>query len=555
MWRKYKRWGIAIPVLTTAIILFSYTNPGERYFEIAKNLDIFATMFKEVNTYYVDEVNPNTFMRAGIDAMLSSLDPYTNYIPEDDIEDYRFMTTNQYGGIGAVIGRYNNVNRVMMPYEGFPAYEGGLRIGDELIKVDGVDVIDKNTSEISKLLKGQANTEVTIQIKRYGVEEPITINLIREKITIDNVPYYGFVSDGVGYIKLSDFTTSAGKEVSKALTKLKEEGATKIILDLRENPGGLLSEAVNVTNIFIPRGKEIVSTKGKVSDWNKTYNGLNNPVDTEIPLVVMTDQRSASASEIVSGTIQDYDRGVLVGKKTFGKGLVQATRPLSYNSQLKVTTAKYYIPSGRCIQAINYSERNEDGSVKRIPDSLKVEFTTQNGRVVYDGGGIDPDILVGQGMPAPISISLVTKGLIFNYATHYYYSHESIGPAADFKLTDEEFTEFIAWLEDKDYDYTTRVEKTLDDLIKLSKEEKFNGMVEETIAELKKEIHHNKEKDLLKFQDEIRSALEEDIVSRYYLSKGLLEASFDDDLQLQEAIQVLNDPERYNQLLAKPNND
>lgn len=555
MWRKYKKWVLAIPVLTTAIILFSYTSPGERYFEIAKNLDIFATMFKEVNAYYVDEVNPNTFMKAGIDAMLASLDPYTNYIPEDDIEDYRFMTTNQYGGIGAVIGRYNNVNRVMMPYEGFPAYEGGLKIGDELIAVDGVDVIDKNTSEISKLLKGQANTEVSIQVKRYAVEEPITFNLTREKITIDNVPYFGFVSDGIGYIKLSDFTTSAGKEVSKALTKLMEDGATKIILDLRENPGGLLNEAVNVTNIFIPRGKEIVSTKGKVSDWNKTYSGLNNPIDTEIPLVVMTDQRSASASEIVSGTMQDYDRGVLVGRKTFGKGLVQATRPLSYNSQLKVTTAKYYIPSGRCIQAINYSERNEDGSVKRIPDSLKVEFQTQNGRVVYDGGGIDPDIAVEQGIMAPITISLLAKGLIFNYATQYYYAHESIGPAADFRLTDEEFAEFIAWLGDKDYDYTTRVEKTLDDLVKLSKEEKFNGMVEETITELKKEIQHNKDKDLLKFQDEIRSTLEEDIVSRYYLSKGLLEASFDDDLQLQEAIQVLNDSDRYNQLLAQTNND
>jgi len=555
MWRKYKKWVLAIPVLTTAIILFSYTSPGERYFEIAKNLDIFATMFKEVNAYYVDEVNPNTFMKAGIDAMLASLDPYTNYIPEDDIEDYRFMTTNQYGGIGAVIGRYNNVNRIMMPYEGFPAYESGLKIGDELIQVDGVDVADKNTSEISKLLKGQANTEVSIQVKRYGVDDPITFNLTREKITIDNVPYYGFVSNGIGYIKLSDFTTSAGKEVSKALTKLKEEGATKIILDLRENPGGLLNEAVNVTNIFIPRGKEIVSTKGKVSDWNKTYSGLNNPVDTDIPLVVLTDQRSASASEIVSGTMQDYDRGVLVGKKTFGKGLVQATRPLSYNSQLKVTTAKYYIPSGRCIQAINYSERNDDGSVKRIPDSLKVEFQTHNGRVVYDGGGIDPDIAVEKGILAPITISLMVKGLIFNYATQYFYAHESIAPAADFRLTDEEFAEFIVWLDDKDYDYTTRVENTLDDLIKLSKEEKFNGMVEETINKLKTEIKHNKDKDILKFQDEIRATLGEDIVSRYYLSKGLLEASFDDDLQLQEAIQVLNDPDRYNKLLAKTNND
>lgn len=553
MWRKYKKWTLTIPAVVAILVLFSYTSPGERYFEIAKNLDIFATLFKEVNAYYVDEVNPNTFMKSGIDAMLATLDPYTNYIPEDDIEDYRTMTTNQYGGIGALIGRYNNKNFVIMPYDGFPAFKAGLKIGDELVKVDEVDVTDKVTGEISKLLKGQANTEVTIQVRRYGVDELISFNLTRQKITIDNVPYYGMVENDIGYVKLSDFTTSAGKEVSKAVTKLKEDGATKIILDLRLNPGGLLNEAVNVSNIFIPRGKEIVSTKGKVTDWNKTYSGLNNPVDIEIPLVVLTDNRSASASEIVSGTMQDYDRGVLVGKKTFGKGLVQATRPLSYNSQLKVTTAKYYIPSGRCIQAINYSERNEDGSVKRIPDSLKVEFKTQNGRVVYDGGGIDPDVEVDRRKLAPITLSLVTKGLIFEYATEYYYTHESISSAREYQISDEDFSEFLTWLEDKDYDYVTRVEKTLDDLIKLSKEEKFNGMVAETITELKQEIHHNKEKDLDKFKDEIKSVLEEEIASRYYFSEGFIEASFDNDPQIIEAVNVLNDQDRYYQLLAKSN--
>jgi carboxyl-terminal processing protease len=553
MWLKYKMWILTIPSFAVLLILFSYTTPGERYFEIAKNLDIFATMFKEVNAYYVDEVNPNTFMREGIDAMLASLDPYTNYIPEDDIEDYRTMTTNQYGGIGAVIGRYNDKNLVIMPYEGFPAFEGGLKIGDELLKVDDVDVTGKITNEISKLLKGQANTEVSVQVRRYGVDEPINFLLTREKITIDNVPYYGLIDGNVGYIKLSDFTTSAGKEVSRAVNSLKEEGAESIILDLRGNPGGLLNEAVNVSNIFIPRGQEIVSTKGKVKDWNKTYKGLNNPVDTEIPLVVMTDHRSASASEIVSGTIQDYDRGVLIGKKTFGKGLVQATRPLSYNSQLKVTTARYYIPSGRCIQAINYSERNEDGSVKRIPDSLKAAFETQNGRVVYDGAGIYPDVVVEPRHLAPITLSLISKGLIFEYGTIYYYTHELIPTASEFNMSDEAFDEFIVWLQDKDYDYITKVEKTLDDLVELSREEKFNGMVGETITELKQEIQHNKDKDLEKFRDEIKSVLEEDIVSRYYLSKGLIEAQLDNDPQLSEAIGVLKDTGRYNQLLARSN--
>ena len=550
-WQKVKKLIIPSGFIIVVIVLFSYNNPSERYFDIAKNLDIFATLFKEVNAYYVDEVNPNKLMRAGIEAMLESLDPYTNYIPEDDIEDYRTMTTNQYGGIGALIGRNNNKNLIIMPYEGFPAHKKGLKIGDELLAVDGIDVTDKNTSEISKLLKGQANTEVELTIKRYGIDKPMAFKLKREKITIDNVPYFGLVSQDIGYIKLTDFTTSAGKEVSRALVKLKEDGATKIILDLRDNPGGLLNEAVNVTNVFIPRGEEVVSTKGKVSDWNKTYRALNNPIDTEIPLVVLTNNRSASASEIVSGTIQDYDRGVLVGNKTFGKGLVQATRPLSYNSQLKVTTAKYYIPSGRCIQAINYGERNEDGSVKRIPDSLKVEFETRNGRTVFDGGGIDPDVVVEDKTLAPITLSLMAKGLLFNYATQYYYTHESISNAQSFNLTEEEFDSFIAWLQDKEYDYTTRVEKTLDEVIMLSKKEKFNGVVENTLEELKSKIKHNKETDIQKFSQEIKSVLEEEIAARYYLNKGVIEASFDDDPQLLEAIKVLETQAQYDALLAR----
>jgi len=550
-WQKVKKLIIPSGFFIVVIVLLSYNNPSERYFDIAKNLDIFATLFKEVNAYYVDEVNPNKLMRAGIEAMLESLDPYTNYIPEDDIEDYRTMTTNQYGGIGALIGRNNNKNLIIMPYEGFPAHKKGLKIGDELLAVDGIDVTDKNTSEISKLLKGQANTEVELTIKRYGIDKPMAFKLKREKITIDNVPYFGLVSQDIGYIKLTDFTTSAGKEVSRALVKLKEDGATKIILDLRDNPGGLLNEAVNVTNVFIPRGEEVVSTKGKVSDWNKTYRALNNPIDTEIPLVVLTNNRSASASEIVSGTIQDYDRGVLVGNKTFGKGLVQATRPLSYNSQLKVTTAKYYIPSGRCIQAINYGERNEDGSVKRIPDSLKVEFETRNGRTVFDGGGIDPDVVVEDKTLAPITLSLMAKGLLFNYATQYYYTHESISNAQSFNLTEEEFDSFIAWLQDKEYDYTTRVEKTLDEVIMLSKKEKFNGVVENTLEELKSKIKHNKETDIQKFSQEIKSVLEEEIAARYYLNKGVIEASFDDDPQLLEAIKVLETQAQYDALLAR----
>ncbi|NJN24657.1 MAG: S41 family peptidase [Cyclobacteriaceae bacterium] len=548
-----KKVGIPITILAFVAILalFSFNNPNERYFEITRNLDIFSTLFKEVNAYYVDEVDPNKLIKTGIDAMLASLDPYTNYIPEDDIEDYRTMTTGEYGGIGAIIGNRNGKNIIMMPYEGFPAYKAGLKIGDEILKVDGVDVTKMNTSEISQLLKGQANTKLKVVIKRYGSDHEMDIDILREKITIDNVPYSGMITPSVGYIKLSDFTTGAGKEVKKALDQLKKDGAQKIVLDLRGNPGGLLNEAVNVANVFVNQGSEIVSTKGKVTDWNKTYNALNAASDTDIPIVVLTSSRSASAAEIVSGVIQDYDRGVLVGEKTFGKGLVQATRPLTYNSQLKITTAKYYIPSGRCIQAINYSQRNEDGSVGTIADSLKTSFKTRNGRLVYDGGGVDPDVEVEQPLPAPITISLISKGLIFEYALDYHYKHPEIAKAKEFKISDEEYGKFVLWLKDKEYDYTTKVEKTIETLTNYSKKEKYYDNIKDEIEDLRSKVQHNKEQDLQEFSSEVKSALEEAIVEQYYLMKGNFESSFDDDVQIRAAVEILEDMGEYNSLLAK----
>lgn len=542
--------GISLGLLPLSVFaLFAFNGPGDQYFAIAKNLDIFATLFKEVNTYYVDEVNPNKLVKVGIDAMLNSLDPYTNYIPEDDIEDYRTMTTGQYGGIGAVIGKRNGNNMVLMPYRGFPADESGLKIGDVIKEIDGIDVTNKNVEDISKLLKGQANTDLKLSIKRYGQKEVFPVTLTREKITVNNVPYYGMVTDKIGYIKLSNFTTGAGREVEKALKELKNKGADKLIFDVRDNPGGLLSESVNVSNVFIPKGSEVVSTKGKVKDWNKTYRALDNPLDTDMPMVVLTSSRSASAAEIVSGVLQDYDRAVLVGERTFGKGLVQATRPLTYNSQLKVTTAKYYTPSGRCIQAIDYSHRNEDGSVGKIPDSLRNAFETKHGRVVYDGGGIKPDIEVKPGKLAPISISLYTKSLIFDYATEYYYTRSEVTDPAKFEITDDEYNKFIAWLADKDYDYVTEVEQTIKDLIEISKDEKYYQAIESQISSLRKKVQHNKESDLQKFKDEIRELLEEEIVSRHYLSEGKIQASFDDDNSVQTAINVLNDTKKYHDVL------
>ena len=548
---KVKRAAVASVIVVLVLSgLWAFTNPGEKYFEITKNLDIFATLYKEVNTYYVDDVSPNQLIKTGIDAMLGSLDPYTNYIPEDDIEDYRTMTTGQYGGIGALIGTRNGKNMIIMPYEGFPAHKAGLKIGDEIIEVNGIDVKRKAYTDISKLLRGQANSSLKIVVKRFNSTEPIEVEMVREKITIDNVPYFGMIDDDIGYIKLSDFTTNAGKEVKSAVIELKNQGAKKMILDLRGNPGGLLNEAVNVSNIFIPKGSEVVSTKGKMKDWNKTYKALNPPVDTEMPVVVLTSSSSASASEIVAGVVQDYDRGILVGQKTFGKGLVQATRPLTYNSQLKVTTAKYYIPSGRCIQAIDYSHRNEDGSVGKVPDSLKVAFKTRNGRTVYDGGGVDPDIKVEIDYLPPIAVSLISKGLLFDYATIYHYSHDAISKPRDFSLSDSEYQKFISWLSDKEYDYTTKVENTIDELIEQAKKEKYYEDIDQQIKSLRSRVEHNKESDLQKFKADIKQILEEEISSRYYLGPGVVEASFSADNDVKEALKVLNDAQLYNQLLA-----
>ena len=543
------RWVAIGSIIVSISALFSFTNANDKYFEIAKNLDIFATLFKEVNSFYVDEVEPNKFIKTGIDAMLESLDPYTNYIPEDEIEDYRTITTGQYGGIGAVIGKKNTKTIILMPYENFPAHKAGLKIGDELLEVDGVDLKDKNTNEVSKLLKGAANTEVNVTIKRHGVKDKMVVQLKREKIKVENVPYFGMLNNEVGYIHLTDFTASASKDIKNALQKLKDQGAKKLVFDLRDNPGGLLNEAIAISNIFIQKDKEIVSTKGKVSEWNKVYMSLDAPFDIEMPLVVLTSSRSASASEIVAGVIQDYDRGVLVGQRTFGKGLVQATRPLSYNSQLKITTAKYYIPSGRCIQAIDYSHRKEDGTVSKFADSLRKEFKTGNQRKVYDGGGITPDVELDWMMFAPITNSLGEKSLIFDYATIYASEHKSIAPAKEFRITDDEYNKFLEYLKGKDYDYATKVEGNIDDLIKNAKKEKFYDGVKDKIDALKKEIQHDKDKDVIKFKDEIRQVLESDIVSRYYLHKGNIEYSFNHDVDVKEALRLFANMDDYNKIL------
>jgi carboxyl-terminal processing protease len=540
---------VASAVLILSLSAFAVID-DDKYFQIAKNLDIFATLFKEINTYYVDEIDPKTLLRSGIDAMLVSLDPYTDFIDEEDLANYRFATTGQYGGIGALVGKRNGKNIVLMPYEGFPAHEAGLQIGDIVTEIDGQPIKDLNSTETSNLLKGKAETPVVLTIERYG-EEPFDATLQRKQITIDNVPYYGMLDSEVGYIKLADFTTEAALEVKNALKDLKSQNATSIVLDLRGNPGGLLDEAINVSNIFIDKGLEIVSTKGKADNWNQSYLALNEAVDTVIPMVVLTGRGSASASEIVAGVMQDYDRAVLVGRRTFGKGLVQSTRPLAYNSQLKITTAKYYIPSGRCIQAIDYSLRNEDGSVGHIPDSLRVAFETQNGRMVYDGGGVNPDIEIESKQYSSVAIALVNHNHLFDFATEYRYEHDDIGEAKDFSISEEDYQEFLTWLVDKEFDYTTVVERQLRQLVVSAKSEQYYDKIEDQISALEAQVKTNKEGDLIKFKDEIKLLLEQEITSRYYFQKGIIESTFKEDRDLQAAMQVLKDDSQYSKLLAR----
>jgi carboxyl-terminal processing protease len=490
-------------------------------------------------------------MKRGIDDMLESLDPYTNFIPESEIEDYRYMTTGQYGGIGALVRQQGDYVVISEPYEGFPAQKADLRAGDKILKVNDVDAKGKKTDDISKYLKGQASTTVRLLIERQGEKKPIEKILSREEIKIKSVPYYGMIRPGVGYIKLTGFTENAAGEVKDALLALKKDPELKsLVLDLRGNPGGLLKEAVDIVNIFTEKGTDVVSTRGKVKDWDRVHKAMNAPVDLAIPLTVLVDRGSASASEIVSGSIQDLDRGVVVGQRSYGKGLVQQTRPLSYNAQLKVTVAKYYTPSGRCIQALDYSHRHEDGSVAKVPDSLISAFKTKNGRIVYDGGGIDPDVDIEAVKYSSILASLVTKNLIFDYATKYRNLHASIPPAKDFRLTDAEYEDFVNFLNGKDYDYTTKTEKTLEALRKDATEDKTLEAISADLEALKAKVSHNKKEDLVKYKPEIKQFLEEEIASRYYFQNGRLEASLKDDKEIEQAIAVLTDADRYKKILT-----
>lgn len=543
----------AVRLSATAMILIALVSltAADSFFEIDKNLSIFSELYKQLNNYYVDETKPGDLMKKGIDAMLESLDPYTNYYPEENIEDYRYMTTGQYGGIGAVVRTKGENVVIAEPYKGYAAAKAGLMAGDVIVEVNGVSAKGKTYDDISKVLKGQPNTSVRLKIERPGQTAPMEVTLVREEVKVKNVPYYNILSDNIGYIKLTGFTEDAGKEVREAVTDLKAKGATGFILDLRGNPGGLLREAVDIVNIFEDKGTKVVNTKGKVKEWDKEHRCEKVVLDGSSPLTVLVDRGSASASEIVSGALQDLDRGVVVGQRSFGKGLVQQTVPLAFNAQLKVTVAKYYIPSGRCVQALDYSHRDKNGTVGKVPDSLITAYkTVNNNRTVWDGLGVIPDIKVKKEKMSNVAVSLLNKSLIFDYATQYKLSHASIVAAKDFKLTDADFQDFVTFLKGKDYTYTTKTEKELEDFKKVAEKEKYFDAVKTQYESLKTQLAANKQDDIVKQKDEIMLLLQQEIASRYYYADGRIEASLTNDPVLEEAKKVLLDSKRYKELLT-----
>ena len=535
-------------IFITKVVFTQSTN----YFETSKNLEIFTELYKELDMFYVDEIESGELIKTAIDEMLISLDPYTTYIPETDIEDYRFMTTGQYGGIGAIISKRGDFVYITEPYEGFPAEKAGMMAGDKILEVNGKSAKGKTTEDLSSILKGAPNTSVQILVERDQKE--LTFKFDREKVTVKSVPYYGFLEDGIAYIKLRSFTRNCSNEIKKSLDKLKKEQDLKgIVLDLRSNPGGLLNESIDIVNLFVDKGEEVVVTKGKIKDWEKSYKAKNQPEDISTPLVVLINSGSASASEIVSGAIQDLDRGVVIGQRSFGKGLVQQTKQLPYNSQLKVTVAKYYIPSGRCIQALDYSNRNDDGSVGKMPDSLLTIFKTRNGREVRDGGGIQPDIKIDKESVSEITISLMRERLIFDFATQYRRNTKSIVSAKDFKITDEIFNEFKSFLSDKDYQYETITEDAISVFKDILLEENLLDLVSEQIDLIDDKINQVKENDIDNNRLEISEFLADEIVSRYYYQKGRIIQQLKDDPYIIESLRIFNDLDEYNMILNVSN--
>jgi carboxyl-terminal processing protease len=534
-------------VLVVGISTGFLANQETRDFRIAKNLDIFFSLFRELNTFYVDTIDPDKLIKAGMDNMLKTLDPYTVYFPESEADEFAIMTTGKYGGIGSLVRNAGDYVVISEVYKGFPADKAGIKPGDLLKKVDGTSLKGLPTEKVSEKLKGNPGTDINVTIERNGNETEYPLK--REKIVMPTVPYWGMIDSKTGYIRFTNFTQNCIDDVKAALIALKNNNAQQIILDLRGNPGGLLTEAVEIVNLFVSEGNEVVATKGKVKQFDEDFKTTKQPVDEKIPIAIIINRSSASASEIVAGAIQDLDRGVIVGQRSYGKGLVQITRPLSYNTQLKVTTAKYYIPSGRCIQARDFSHPNEDGSVGIIPDSLISEFKTKNGRIVKDGGGITPDIEV---LPAPLSqiaSELYLRNFIFDFATNYYWSHPNIKSPEQFKFTDQDYSDFRTFLLNRKFNYKTSTEESLNELITNAKKEKYYDIHKDLFNDIEKDIAHNLDQDLNMFRTEITDLLEDEIISRYFYENGAIAWTIKNDDQVLKARDILNNKDEYNSIL------
>ena len=526
---------------------------ADNRFEVSKNLDVFNALVKEVDMFYVDSVNVEKTVRTGIDAMLSTLDPYTEYIPEQEMGDLKFITTGEYGGIGSFIRERDGGVYIIEPFEGMPAALAGLKAGDKLLVIDGTDLTGMTSDKVSELLKGKPNTKMTLKIQRPNEKKPRTLELIRKQVLVDQVTYYGVRNDSIGYIYLKGFTDKSAQEVKAAFEDLKKNHHIKsLVFDLRNNGGGLLDGAVQIVGMFVPKGEVVLSTKGKIKQWDRTYRTATEPLDTVMPIAVLINGGSASAAEIVSGALQDMDRAVLVGQRSFGKGLVQSTRELPYNGNLKVTMSKYYIPSGRCIQAIDYSHKNPDGSAARIPDSLTTVFNTSKGRLVRDGGGVRPDFEVEEPKVPTIMYYLVSDMVAFDFATEWAQRHPSIGPIESFRLSDADYEEFKKFAKEKNFTYDRQSEKLLKNLKEVAG---FEGYLDESSDEFKAleaKLTPNLDRDLDRFKDQITELLSAEIVKRYYYQKGELIQSLKKDKVLDKALEVLGNPSLYQTTLSVP---
>ena len=536
-------------------LLVGLLSAADSFFELSKSIDLYASVYKEVNNYYVDDVEPSKLMRTSIDGMLKTLDPFTNYFSTSQIENAKMQQGGKFGGLGIDIELVNNLPVVIAVWQNQPADKAGVKVGDIIKSIDGASTKDKKKEDVERFLIGQPKSTVQLQLERKVSlldTKLVQLQLTREEIQETNVPFFGMVNNEVGCIKLKIFNENAAKDVKSAFDSLKRaQPAMKgIILDLRGNPGGLLIEAVNLVNIFIEKNQLVVTTKGKVSEWNNTFNTQNEPTDLKMPIVVITNSMSASASEIVSGSFQDYDRGVVIGQRTYGKGLVQVTKPLSYNTMLKVTTAKYYIPSGRCIQALNYSEKNEDGSVKRIPDSLKVAFKTKNGRQVWDGGGVEPDVEMEKPTQSKLAATLISKKYILDFATQYTLQHPIIAEAGAFKLTAKDYEDFVAYVKTKDHSYKTETDDKLKALKTVSTEEKYYESLKVSLDAVQQKLSQIRVQELQTQKEEIITLLENEIVGRYYYAYGKVKKSYQNDPEVAKAIELLLDPTKYNELLT-----